>query len=277
MAFNHEEDRPMLELYHNAFSTCSQKVRLVLAEKGLPFESREIDLLSGEQHAPDYVNLNPNHVVPTLVHDGAVLLESTLINEYLDEAFPETPLRPRDAKGRHGVRLWTKFLDESIHGPVAIVTFAIGPRMLLLQQPAAVREANIEAIPNPKARAARRSVIEHGVKAPEFADAFAQMVGLLDRIEATLGDRDWLSGQAYGLADAAVVPYVLRLDHLAMTPLLTAETRPALAAWYRRVQSRPSFETAVTKWIPDFVLEIMRTNGEAAWPEVAALHAGEPR
>lgn len=71
----------MLELYHNAASTCSQKVRLILAEKGLSYERHAVDLISGEQHDPDYVRLNPNHVVPTLVHDAAVLAESTLINE----------------------------------------------------------------------------------------------------------------------------------------------------------------------------------------------------
>ena len=78
----------MIELYHNAFSTCSQKVRLVLAEKGLDFVSHEIDLIGGGQHHPDYVKLNPKHVVPTLVHDGRVLVESSLIIKYLDDAFP---------------------------------------------------------------------------------------------------------------------------------------------------------------------------------------------
>ena len=84
----------MLELYHNGASTCSQKVRMILAEKGLDYTSHPVDLIAGEQHAPAYIKLNPNHVVPTLVDDGAVLIESTLINEYLDEAFPEPPMRP---------------------------------------------------------------------------------------------------------------------------------------------------------------------------------------
>lgn len=265
----------MLELYHYPFSTCSQKVRLVLDEKHLDFVSREVDLLAGQQHAPEYVKLNPNHVVPTLVHDGAVLLESTLINEYLDEAFPPVPMRPADPRGRHGMRLWTKYLDETVQGPIAVVTFATGPRLLLLQQPADVREANIAAIPNPKARAARRSVVEHGVQAPEFGDALRQMVAFVDRMEASLAERPWLSGDAFGLADAAAVPYVLRLDHLAMVPLLAAERRPALADWYRRVQARPSWETAVVKWIPDFVLEIMRANAAAVWPEIEARYAPE--
>src|SRR5271156_3846998 len=166
----------MIELYHFGFSTCSQKVRLVLAEKRIDFVSHEVDLMRGAQHAPEYVKLNPNHVVPTLVHDGTALIESTLINEYLDEVFPDSPMLPSDARGRHSARLWTKLLDEKIQAAIAVVTFAIGPRNLLLQQPAEVRDANINAIPDVAERAARRSVIERGVDAPEFAGALARMV-----------------------------------------------------------------------------------------------------
>jgi glutathione S-transferase len=132
----------MIELYHFGFSTGSQKVRLVLAEKNLDFVSHEIDILNGAQHDPAYVTLNPNHVVPTLVHDGAVLIESTLINEYLDDAFPEIPMRPATAVGRYALRLWTKLLDEKVQGAIASVTFAIGPRVMILQQPAAERDAD---------------------------------------------------------------------------------------------------------------------------------------
>lgn len=261
----------MLALYHYPFSTCSQKVRLVLAEKELDFVSHEVDLLSGAQHHPDYVKLNPNHVVPTLVDDGVVLIESTLINEYLDDAFPEIPLRPAAPAGRHALRLWTKLLDEKVQSAIASVTFAIGPRAILLQQPAAQREAGIAAIPDPKARAARRSVIEHGVKAPEFAGALAQMIDLLDRMDAGLATAQWLSGDSFGLADAAALPYVLRLDHLAMSPLLSGPRRPRLADWYERVRARPSFDTAVAKWTPDEALAFLRGMGEAAWPDVEPL------
>jgi glutathione S-transferase len=90
----------MLALYHNALSTCSQKVRLVLAEKGLDYESREVDLIGGAQHDPEYVKLNPKHVVPTLVHDDRVLLESSLIIQYLDDAFPATRFKPHRRYGR---------------------------------------------------------------------------------------------------------------------------------------------------------------------------------
>jgi glutathione S-transferase len=261
----------MLDLYHYAFSTCSQKVRLVLAEKGLDFGSHEVDLMTGGQHDPDYVRLNPNHVVPTLVHDGVALIESTLINEYLDEVFPQTPLRPPDARGRHAVRLWTQRVDEKVHGATGVVTFAVGPRSILLQQPAEIREANINSIPDPAQREARRSVIEHGVEAPEFAGALRNIIDLLDQADAALARGDWLSGDSFGLADACVLPYVLRLDHLAMTPLLSAEARPFLARWFQRAQERPAFEIAVSRWAPEPVVGMLRENGKAVWPQVAAI------
>jgi glutathione S-transferase len=196
----------MIELYHFGFSTCSQKVRLVLAEKGVDFVSHEVDLLRGDQHDPKYVKLNPNHVVPTLVHDGTALIESTLINEYLDEVFPDPPMWPSDPRRRHAARLWTKLLDEKIQAAIAVVTFAIGPRNLLLHQPAEIREANINAIPDAADREARRRVIEHGVEAPEFAGALAKMVAFLDKMDAAITPGGWLSGDSFGLADAAALP-----------------------------------------------------------------------
>jgi len=263
----------MLELYHSPFSSCSQKVRLALAEKGVDFISREVDIIGGEQHDDAYVKLNPNHVVPTLVHDGTPLIESTLINEYVDEAFPGPALRPDDPRGRHALRLWTRFVDDVVHPAAPVVTFALGPRQLLLQQPAEVREANLQAIPDPRERAVRRSVLEHGIHAPEFAGAFGRMIELLDRMGGTLAGQAWLSGGAFGLADAAAFPYVLRLEHLAITPPLAVDVRPAVAAWVGRVKARPSFETAVAEWVPEVAVQIMRANGEALWPEIAALQS----
>lgn len=259
----------MLTLHHNALSTCSQKVRLVLAEKDLAFTSVDVDLVGGAQHAPEYVKLNPSHVVPTLIDGDHILVESSLINEYLEDAFPEKPLLPADAAGRHAARLWIKRIDESVHPAAGIVTYAIGPRFIVLQQPEEVREANIEAIPDPTRRAGRRSVIEHGVKAPEFAGAISKFVALLDAMEAALTPGAWLTGPAFGLADAAVLPYVMRLDHLAMTPLI--EARASAADWYARVQARQSFETAVSAWLPAPALELFRKQGEAVWSDVEPL------
>jgi glutathione S-transferase len=76
-------------LYNAPQSTCSQRVRFELNAKGLPFEEKKLDLLAGDQLKPDYLRLNPNGVVPTLVHDGVVVIDSSVIIEYLDEIAPE--------------------------------------------------------------------------------------------------------------------------------------------------------------------------------------------
>ena len=76
-------------LYNAPQSTCSQRVRFVLNAKGLPFDEVKLDLLAGDQLKPDYLKLNPNGVVPTLDHDGDVIIDSSVIIEYLDEVSPE--------------------------------------------------------------------------------------------------------------------------------------------------------------------------------------------
>jgi glutathione S-transferase len=261
----------VIELYHFALSTCSQKVRLVLAEKNLEFASHEVNLMAGEQHDPEYVKLNPKHVVPTVVHEGHVLVESSLINQYLDDAFPKPPMRPADAFGRYSVDGWIRRVDEQLHPAAPVVTFAIGPRNMLLQQPEEVREASIAAIPNPVARATRRSVLEHGVKAPEFAGALGIFLDSLDAMEAELADRAWLSGERFGLADATLLPYVLRLEHLAMDPLLDPWARPRVADWLTRVKALPSYAVAVEAWLVPPAVEMLRSNGKLVWPEVEPL------
>lgn len=261
----------MIELYHNGLSSCSQKVRLVLEEKGLEWKGHDIDLLSGGQHDAAYVKMNPNHVVPTLVHDGSVLIESTLINEYLEDVFPEVPMRSEDPVERHAGRLWMKRIDEKVHPAASIVTYAIGPRKLMMSQPEEVREANIAAIPDPVKRAERRSVLDHGVQAPEFESALAAFLDLFDAMDASLEKGGWLSGSGFGLADAGVLPYVQRLDHLGMGALLTEEARPGLHDWFARVRERRCYEKAITSWVPEAVIALFSSNGAEVWPEVEKL------
>jgi glutathione S-transferase len=85
----------MLELYHSINSVCAQKVRVALAEKGLEYKSH-LMTLRGDQFDPQYMKLNPNGVVPTLVHDGRPVIESAVILYYIDEVFAKPPLMPAD-------------------------------------------------------------------------------------------------------------------------------------------------------------------------------------
>src|SRR5258708_35429826 len=102
----------MLDWYHAESVANSMKPLLCLNEKGLNFTSHYVDLLRFEQHSKDFVKLNPNGQVPVLVHDGTVITESTVINEYLDDAFPVVPLRPKNLAERAQRRVWSKFVDE---------------------------------------------------------------------------------------------------------------------------------------------------------------------
>ena len=105
----------MLTLYHGWKSSASRRVRLCLAEKGLTFESKVIDLAKMEHHAPAFLKLNPNGVIPLLIlEDGRSLYESGTICEYIDETWPEPPLRPADAYGRAVMRNWIRHVDGLI-------------------------------------------------------------------------------------------------------------------------------------------------------------------
>src|SRR5947209_11644843 len=102
----------MLELYNAPQSTCSQKVRLTLAEKGLEFVEHKLKLFRNDQLKPEYLKLNPNGVVPTLVDGGVPVIDSSVIMEYLDEEYPKISLTPTGSKERAKMRAWLRFFEE---------------------------------------------------------------------------------------------------------------------------------------------------------------------
>jgi glutathione S-transferase len=117
----------MLTLYNAAHSTCSQKVRICLAEKNLPFKDVKLDIGKAKEHLrPDYLKINPNGVVPTLVDDGDVIVDSSVICEYLEEKYPEVPLAPADVVGRARMRAWMRFLEEVPTAAVRVPSFNMG-------------------------------------------------------------------------------------------------------------------------------------------------------
>jgi len=146
-----------LALYHNDMSSCAQKVRLCLAEKGLQWESRHLNLRGGEHQQDWYLKLNRRAVVPTLIDGDIVVPESNVINEYLDERFPEPPLKPADPFGRAKMRLWTKQPDEGVHDAgIAVLSFALAFRHQYISRGEAGKEM-LESIPDPAKR--ERTVI----------------------------------------------------------------------------------------------------------------------
>lgn len=251
----------MIELYHDHMAVCAQKVRIVLAEKSLDFESRPVSIAAGEQHAPGYLALNPNGLVPTLVDDGTVLCESTVINEYLEDRTPVPALRPAEPLGRARMRLWTKQLDEGVHHATGIVTYSMAFRHLHLGKSAGELDAYLARFPDPKRRERKRLDIIEGMDSPLFRDAIKRLGRLVEDMERALREEAWLAGDAYSLADAGLTPYLVRLEHLTLDVLL--EERPRLAGWYGRIKARPSFGPAIDRWIKPNELGVMREHGAA--------------
>lgn len=233
-----------LELYHGLPSTCSKKVRLVLYEKGLPFRSHLMDLRKFEQHRPEYLKLNPNGVVPTLVHDGQVVVESSVIMEYLDDAFPQVPLRPKDPLGRAAVRQWLKFSDDVGYQAVYAPTWMILNREAMKALSAAEREQVLARIPSEERRKRWQDVTTNGFPREVLEAAAEKMRFCLGRCETALSQSPWLAGAQLSLADYAVLPFIDRIRNL-RPEWLDPPLYPYLNAWYARLELRPAFAKAL--------------------------------
>jgi glutathione S-transferase len=259
----------MLELYHHGTSVCAAKIRILLAEKGLDWVSRYVDILKGEQFAPEYLKLNPKHVVPTLMHDGKVIRESTVIGEYIDDAFPDPPLKPTAPLDRVTMRMWTKRLDEELHPATGIVTYAISHRHAVIANGPDAIKAWVENAPvaeHPR----RRQRLEAGIEHPDATACMRTYDRFLADMEKQLAQTVWLAGDRFSLAEVGVIPYINRLDMLALSGLWT-EKRPHLAAWWERVKTRPTFEPALFKYVPPGLGEMMGKYGREAWPKVKSI------
>jgi glutathione S-transferase len=260
----------MLYLYHGSTSVCSIKVRLALEEKGLVWSGEKLDLQRGDQHRPDYARLNPNEVVPTLVDNGRVIIESTLILEYLDETFADPPLLPGDPFQRAQARLWMKKIDDYLHAACSIVTFATANRKVLLRKTPEELAAHFARVPDPVYRERQILSVTHGLAAPHVAQAVRQYDRYIGEMEAALATKPYLVGESYSLADIAATPYLNRAAVIGMD-CLWRDHRPKVARWIERMRGRPSFAKAVTGWLSDADTErftVPRAETEARVAEI---------
>lgn len=269
----------MLELYHHGSSVCAAKVRFALAEKGLAYESHYVDILKGENFRPEYLKLNPQAVVPTLVHDGVVLVESTVICEYLEDAFPSPSLLPRHPMDRARMRLWTKTVDEQMQPAVKVITYATCHRHILKRLPpdkfeqymkGPAGDAATRVTGDPGWVTSKRAIVEQGVAAPGVAEKLRMYDGYLQKMDDALADREWLAGPAFSLADVALAPYVNRLDMLGMSEMWT-RARPRLAGWFERIKARPTFKPCFLDFCPPDLTRDLKTYGTQSWPEVKRI------
>ena len=255
----------MLELYDNGNSVCAQKVRVALNEKRLDWR-RHAMTLRGDQFDPQYMKLNPNGVVPTLVHEGRVVTESSVILYYLDEAFPQPPLMPSQPLERAKVRRVNKLIDEYVHNACVILTFGTAFRSRYAGMTGEQIEQSMAKSPLKKRTEYKRDVALHGLESKYAREAFESYDKLLDLIDRAGGG--WLAGGEFSIADIAALPYVLRLELLRMSRLW--DDRPAVAAWYKRVLARPSVKQEILeRMTPEDHTPFKQM--QDPWPKVAAM------
>lgn len=258
-------------LYHNDMSTCAAKVRLVLAEKGLGWEGRHMNLRAGDTHDPEYLKLNPLGVVPTLIDRGHVLIESTVICEYLQDAYPDPPLAPADPFRRARMRLWTKQLDEGVHASTGVVSISIAFRHQHASKTPEELEAHLVSMPDPHRRERLRISIEQGMQSPLFAPAVARFRKLFSDMAGALAESPWLAGEGVSLADLSYAPYVARLEHLGLDALLAEHA--SVRDWADRLKARPSYQAALVDWFNDGYLAIFERERPGATARLAELMA----
>jgi len=267
----------MLTLYHHNISVCAQKVRLALVEKGLDFDETHISLMRSEHLTPEYRAINPKAVVPTIVHDGAPVIESTIIMEYLEDAFPHAPsLRPADPLGRAQMRLWTRIPDDGLHAACGTVSYgAAFGRQVLAFHGADEFHARIAQLPD-RARAARQSeLLDKGLEASFMPDHVRLHAKTLREMDRALAKAPWLAGDVFSLADIALLPYVWRLERLGFDRMW--ENLPGVADWFARAKARPSWEKAMDAY-PSLVQrgeddydDDLVSRGIDLWPKIAPM------
>jgi ganglioside-induced differentiation-associated protein 1 len=242
----------MLRLYHYWSSVCSQKARMYLAEKRIPWESRHVDIFKFENYSDWYTKLNPKNVVPTLEHDGRIVIESNVILEYLEDVFPDVPLRPDDAYERATMRLWVYNSEEMAHWNVNTCSHNLrhAKRMeARYTKEELLRAADQCSNPMIALRLKRRLAI--GVSTEEEEEAYQKLEFMLRHMELRLAEAPWLSGTSFSLADVAMAPMINRIEVLARPEMISAARRPRVADWWQRIQARPAFQEAFAFKNPD--------------------------
>lgn len=244
------QNRPIL--YHFPLSPYSMRVRLVLAEKDIDWESRVVDIINMENYEPWYVSMCAHAEVPAFVRGDEVIVQSEQITRHLDASFPGQKLLPEDASFRRDVEGWveraTRFPMESLHAALS------SPRQLRMES--RLFGARIKAL---RGFAKRRPDLESRYQAKiddiERKSALASspmpreealaLVGAeLDDLNNAFTSSEWIAGDAYSMADVFWTVALARLSMIGEADSFSASHRPHLASWWQRIRARPSFERA---------------------------------
>lgn len=205
-----------MKLYDRHTSPNCQRTRVVLYEKNLPYETIPVDLAKKEQKRPEFLKMNPYGKVPVLVDGNTTLYESCIINEYLEEKYPNPPLLPKDPGLKAKIRIGIDYGVNHTYPPY---------ERLRNEMLKAAGERNAEVVTR----------------------AQLELKGLLQRFEDEIGDRPYLAGD-FSLLDAAVIPRFLRIA--AWGPLADPSL-PRLLDWVKRMKGRSSIQKIIASGMPE--------------------------
>ncbi|NQV55688.1 MAG: glutathione S-transferase family protein [Rhodospirillales bacterium] len=261
----------MLQLYLSPNSICTQKVLITLDEKKIDFEQKIVNLFANEQYDPEYLKLNPKGVVPTLIHDGRAIPESTLICEFLDETYPDNPLIPDDPYLKTRMRLWSKQIDEHIFAASRELSFSGPFRARMKSMTEEQRQERFDNVGDPDRRARYISTFELGTDSPYILQAVADYEKVFKAMEAALDEfGPWLLGADFSLADINMIPYVARLHYMKILDIWIAE-RPLVKRWWARAQERPSVIECIASKLMDEDIANMGKYGTEMQGDIARI------
>jgi glutathione S-transferase len=233
-------------LYNAPQSTCSQRVRFVLNAKDQKYEEKKLDLLAGDQLKPEYLALNPNGVVPTLDHDGQLVIDSTVIIEYLDEVVPEQAnFTPLDPIKRAAMRALMRFIDEMPAASVRIPTFNIAflPRFAAMSEEEFLAFAESKPLRKEFMLAMGRT----GFPQKDMDNAMGRLRRTYERMDREIKESGgpWLQGKDMTLADISLMPAIVRMADLKRNG--DWADLPRVGKWFDMIRAHPAFKPTYYK------------------------------
>ncbi len=228
-----------ITLYNFPQSTCSQKVRLALWEKKIPYTNHIVDHKTREHLQTPYLKLNPNSVVPTITDDNDVIIDSSVILEYLEEVYPDFPMSPSTAVERAQMRKWLRYLEEVPTPAIRIPSFNkfLAKRYENMDDSAYQEMADNHPV--------RKHFYKRMQKTGFSSEETTEAVDRLDLAARRFNDglqlhgENWIMGDMLTIVDAAYMPTVDRMIDLGLDELVF--DKPVLKKWYERFSQRESF------------------------------------
>lgn len=233
----------MLELYRWEPTLDSGEPLIALKEKGLRFTDRYVDLRELEQHRPAFLRVNPSGQVPVIVDNGRVITEAGLALIYLEEAYPQHRLMPIALAGQYQAHFWIKYVEERMVPYATLLGWHRVMRPTLERAEIERARRSLEGLPRERRELWERA-LDRDEPADDLALAHESLTGAVDKLEQALARGPWLAGEAYSLADIALVLTMRALRAIA-PEIVSAERTPRALEWLRRIEQRPAVREAL--------------------------------